>query len=226
MKYLLLALMVFGSIACGKYDSDIESNSIGESRSANALTVTSSDRNNLTAVCSALAAKASTLGSVIGNSFLFTTKQSDCDGKAVIDADITVKLQNGGSGFVFKNTHDGMDYIFPEVETPTTGLLSSVCGDLSTFSNPIIDIAGQSALWITTSGIPSKDCVPASGEVCVQVEKGMLTGDQTYTIHTKEWMRVRVNSSQDKYGFFSHRKKVTNAICSPFKAQISEAFLK
>ncbi len=226
MKYSLLAFMFFGSLACGKYDSNVKSNSIGESRSSNALTVTSSDRNNLSTVCSALATKAQTLGSATNYSFLFATKQSDCDGKTVIDADITVKLQTGGNGFVFKNTHDGMDYIFPEVETSTTGLLSSVCGNLSSFNNPIIDIPGQSALWVTTSGIPSKDCVPAGGEVCVQVEKGILTGDQDYTIHTKEWMRVRVISSQEKYGFFSHRKKVTNAICSPFKAQISEAFLK
>ncbi len=226
MKYPFLALMVLGSVACGKYDSDIKSNTVGESRSANALVVSSTDRNNLTSVCSALAAKAGVLASGVGNSFLFTTKQSDCEGSTLIDADITVKLQAGGSGYVFKNALDGMDYIFPEVETNTTGLLASVCGNTASFTNPIIDIGDQSALWVTTTGIPSKDCVPASGEICVQVEKGSLNTDQSYTIHTKDWMRVRVNASQARYGFFSHRKKVTNAFCSPFKAQISEAFLK
>lgn len=226
MKYSLLALMVVGSVACGKYDSNLQSNSVGESRSSNSLVVTSTDRNNLSSVCSALTYKAGGLPALGGQTFLFTTKQSDCDGVTVIDADITVQVQNIGSGFVFKNTQNGLDYIFPEVETQSTGLLSSVCGSVGSFSNPIIDINSQSALWVTTVGISSRDCVPAGGEICVQVERGILSGNQTYTIHTKEWMRVKTNSSQAMYGYFTHRKKVTNALCAPFKAQVSEAFLK
>lgn len=167
MKYSLLAVMLLGSMACGQYDSDSTANSIGESRSANPLIVTSSDRGNLSSLCVALQKKAAALPSLPGTSFLFATKQSDCDGVTLIDADISVTLQAGGSGYIFKNTQNGLDYIFPEVETHTSGLLASVCGDVASFSNPIIDNDAQNALWVTTSGIPSKDCVPASGEVCV-----------------------------------------------------------
>lgn len=224
MKYSFL-LLTFLIVSCGKYESEVSRNLIGETRSATALTVSSSDRNNLASICGALVQKSTILPSIVGTTnFLFTTIQSDCEGETVVNADINVVVQNSGGGLVFKKSIDGLDYIFPEIETQNSGLLAGVCSDLSTFSNPRLE--GSSATWITTSGISSNDCTPLNGEICVMVEKGNLNNDQTYTVHTKEWMRVRVSSTEGKLGFFTERKRLTQSICGINKSQISRAILK
>lgn len=224
MKYSFLFLTCL-IVSCGKYESEVSRNLIGETRSATALSVSSSDRNNLASICGALAQKSTILPSIVGTTnFLFTTIQTDCEGETVVNADINVVVQNSGAGLVFKKSIDGLDYIFPEVETQSSGLLAGVCADLSTFSNPRLE--GTSATWITTSGISSNDCTPLSGEICVMVEKGNLNNDQTYTVHTKEWMRVRVSSIEGKLGFFTERKRLTQSICEANKSQISRAILK
>lgn len=225
MKFSLLIMTVLLA-SCGKYESDVTRNLIGESRSGDTLAVTTTDRNNISSICTALAQKASTLASAVGSTHLFATQQSDCDGVTLIDADLNVVVQTSGAGYIFKKSSDGLDYIFPEVETNTTGLLANVCADTNSFVNPRIDPGTNSATWITTVGISSNDCTPTSEELCVQVETGSLNNDQTYTIHTKDWMRVRLTSTNGKLGFFTQRKKLTQATCATYKSQISQALMK
>lgn len=225
MKFALLIMTVLVA-SCGQYESDVTRNLIGESRSADALVVTTTDRNNISSICTALGQKASTLASAVGSTYLFATQQSDCDGITVVNADLNVIIQTGGTGYIFKKSSDGLDYIFPELETNTTGLLTNVCADPTSFVNPQIDPGTNSATWITTVGISSNDCTPASEELCVQVETGSLNADQTYTIHTKDWMRVRLTSTNGKLGFFTQRKKLTQATCATYKSQISQALMK
>lgn len=213
--------------SCGEYkEPGAARNLIGESRAATARSVSSTDRANLGTICAALSQKSTTIASVVGTNHTFSTLQTDCDANVVTNADINVVIQNSPSGYVFKRVADGLDFVFPQVETNSVGALADVCGDLSLFTNPQVDQATGAATWITTTGISSADCAPASGEICVQIEQGQLNNNQSYTLHTKEWMRVRVNPTQAKLGFYTLRKRLTQSICSVNKSQITEALLK
>lgn len=220
MKYCSLFFLTL-LFSCGKYDSDTTRELIGESRSATALSVSSTDRNNLTSICSALSEKATTLPLPSGP-YTYATRQTDCQNNVLVDTDVSVTID---TSFLLKKTTDNQDYIFPLAETNTSGLLADICGDLSLFVNPQVASDGSTATWITTLGITSNHCSAASGELCVQVEKGILNGDNSYTIHTKEWMRVRVSSTLGKLGFFTVRKRLTQASCAANESQVAEASL-
>lgn len=222
MKTLLI-LLAIGAISCGKYENVSSKNgSVGSFKSLSPVSISQSEKMTLTSVCNALAQKAAVLSVSTGSSFSFQSQQSDCSGNIISSGLVNVTLQSSSGSFSFKKP-DGSDFIFPDVETNTTGMLSQVCPALSTASNPIqVD---QDYLYVTTS-VNSSECLPVSGEVCVQVEKGSVVSGQVQ-IHTIEIMRVRTQSNNNRLiGFFTHRKKYARAYCGDNEALSLQASLK
>lgn len=212
MKFSLI-LLSFLALACGKIEVTTKgSSTVGESRSVNAFSVLSStDRNNLTAVCNALATKAAVVPSLVSSSYNFTANTTDCDDKLTAELNVETIIQNNGLNFVFKRKINNQDFIFPDVETNTSGLLADTCNLLTGLQNPLV--SGSSATYVTTSGIDPNDCTPLDGEICVSVEKAAQQGN-FFIVHTKEWMRVRVSSPTGaRIGFWTQRKKVTRGSC-------------
>ena len=84
--------------------------------------LSSGDRSNLSLVCNALAQKASIIPSVLGSSLVFSTVQSDCAGESSSQAGVEVVIQGNSPQNVFKTKSNNQDFIFPEVETTSSGL--------------------------------------------------------------------------------------------------------
>lgn len=212
MKFGFLSL-AFLAISCGKIDVTTSgSTTVGESRSVNALSVLSdTDRNNLTSVCNALGTKNSALPTFVGATYSWASATADCDKKVTPELNVETVIQSNGQNYVFKRKDNNQDFIFPNVETNTSGILADACNFLNGLQNPLV--SGSTATYYTTTGISSEDCVPTSGEVCVSVETAGRSGD-FYIVHTKEWLRVRVSSPTNaRIGFVTQRKKVTQGSC-------------
>jgi hypothetical protein len=211
------------SVSCGKYDMPSgSSNIIGEARALSS-TKSSSDISNLSVICAALSSKSFTLPQSLNSSLSFNTSQKDCSGNDIENGNVDVVIQGNGSNYTFKRKADSLDFIFPNVETNTSGVLQDVCPNISSFSSPLIQ--GSQATFFTTTGISSSDCAPTSGEICLQVSTGRVEGSQAI-IHTKEWIRFRVSSTQGKIGFFTQRKKVARSYCGENESLVFSATLK
>lgn len=222
MKFLLLVLVV-GAVSCGKYDKvSTKNGSVGSFKSISPVSFTQPEQATLTNICNALAQKAQNLAASAGSPFSFQSQQTDCSGNVMNSSLVSVTLQSTGNGYVFKRP-DGSDFIFPEVETNSSGMLAQVCPSLFNSSNPIQ--VGNDYVFVTTS-VDTAECVPASGEVCVQVDRASLSNGQAQ-VHTSEIMRVRIQSSNNSLiGFFTFRKKFTRAYCGDNEAISLQATLK
>lgn len=212
MKFVLITLS-FLALSCGKIEVTSSAGStVGESRSINAFSVLSTtDRNNISSVCNALTTQASLVPNFVGATYTFSSDTADCEGKITSELNVETVIQSNGQNFVYKRKDNNQDFIFPQVETNTNGVLADACNLLSGLQNPLV--SGATATYVTTSGISSVDCTPASGEVCVEIEKASQQGN-FFVVHTKEWLRVRVsNPTNARIGFVTQRKKVTRGSC-------------
>lgn len=212
MKYskFLFFLVLFG---CGRVQmGGIASNSVGETISLTAPLVSNDDRNRLTQICQALQQKEVALATSLGAQLTFAHSQTDCNGNVVSSGDLNVTIQQASGAYVFRRT-DGQDFIFSSVETTSAGILAEACGNIAGFANPILSPAGTEATFITTEGILASDCPATYGESCVYVQKGIVSNGGV-TITSKDWMKVRILSSNNsKIGFFTYRKKVAKSFC-------------
>lgn len=224
MKYSL-AFMVFLAVSCGKYiPGSMTDTSIGEVRtlSVSPAAVTPETRTNVVAICNALLQKEAILSTAVNTTHTFTANQTDCQGSAISSGTQNVTIQRGSGGYVFRKVEGG-DFMFPEIETTSSGVLSEICSNISNLRNPII---GRSeAVYFATSGINPSDCSPLFGELCIQVETAFVQGS-TATIHTKDWLRIRTNPAQARLGFFSQRKRVTRSYCGQNEVLSFTATLK
>lgn len=225
MKFALIILS-FLVISCGsdKMNGSLR-NGVGEQRAVNAFTaIPNNDRNGISQVCNALAQKASVLPNVVGTTLLFSASQTDCTGNVNPEASVETVIQSNGLNFVLRRKSNNQEFIFPDLETNTQGLLADYCGQINILQNPLV--SGTSASYITTSGIDPNNCTPASGEVCVQIERASLQGD-FYVVHTKDWLRVRISSpTNDRIGFYTQRKKTTRGICGDNEVMEMQATLR
>lgn len=206
-------LVCFALLACGKYEVD-SNGGIGEIRTLNdpSHLITGLDRLNLNSICNAMAQKASILPLSVNLELTFLTKQKNCTGNPV-EQTVETLIQSRGESFVLKKKSDNLDFIFPEIETNTSGVLADICGSIPTLENPVV--SGQSATYVRTTGIDRADCAPTSSrELCVQVEKALQQGN-TFVVHTREWLKVRVSSqTNEKVGFYTYRKKLSRGYCA------------
>lgn len=229
MKYLIF-LALLGAYSCGKYETlGTGTDRVGGIMPLTKASVNSTDRTNLLSVCDSLKVKSNMIGSALNSTHTFTTNQEDCDGTSLGGGNVKVVLQTGSSGFVFKKESDGLDFMFPQVETDTQGIMSSICSGLRNSPNFQLPIIGTDVTTVTTQAINPADCTPVTGEICVKVSKATPdeTNSQTATVHTVEWFRVRISSPDGKYlGFLTQRKKITKSFCGNNEFLTYEASLK
>ena len=211
MKKLLLASLYF-MVSCGSSTNGTGTyNSLGEIRSFPTVPgpATSVDNQNVVAICNALKQKESILDSSLNTNHTFVTSQTDCEGKVISSGTATTSLLKEGMSYVFKRS-DGVNFTFPEVETSTHGIFTELCSSVSNLVNPII---GESEVtYFKTVGISPEHCSPIYGEVCIEIEKAVRQ-EISAVVRSKEWIRIRTNSSEGRIGFFTQRKKVTKSFC-------------
>lgn len=227
MKCTYLAFILLMA-SCGRYEVGGSSSTIGEVRSFTPSALSSSDLTNLQKICQALGSK--NTSTLVNSTHIFSSAQTNCGGgNAETGTLVTTRILSVGGNSFFKRQDNGLDFIFPEVDTPSFGIMSRVCGALTSqtgLTNPSRLTSGESQ-WVSTLGINSADCLPSSGEVCVLFETGSpQDGGSDYVIHTKEWVKFRTNSIEPKLGFYSFRKKITKSFCTQNDFLTYEATLK
>ena len=184
--------------------------SVGQMRSINAFVgVSDREKARVSEICSALAQKEAILDSAISTAFTFDATQTDCSRNTISGGPVSVTIQRSNNDYVFKK-QDGQDFIFPVVETTSSGVFKALCSNLNTLSNPVIQ--NSEATYFDFDGISVTDCTPASGDICIKIEKALVSGFNA-TVHTNEWLRIRTDSSKGRTGFFTQRKKVSKSFC-------------
>lgn len=215
MKYAFLGV-IFLVASCGKYEAPGSNSTVGQIRSlASTRALGPDEQNALATVCQALGVKASRLPSGLNAPFSFTTLQTDCEGSTVSSGIVATTIKGETPNFYF--TSQGTNFIFPNVETPTSGVFTQVCNTLGNVQDVSTLTSGE-AQWVSTSQATGTDCPGVSGETCVLFETGAVQSGSDFKIHTREWIRIRTNPSLTNYGFFTYRKKITQAFCPENKA--------
>ena len=225
MKYGMLFLALLAS-SCGDYNYG-ESNRVGDIRSLNSIQMSSFEQQNIVRICEALQEKEQSLDSVTNTSFTFSTSQVDCDGNNVPAEDMSVRIQNENGGYFFKQVSNGLNFIFPDVPTTSSGPVADICSSLSNLVNPIIK--GKEVKYFKTTGINPSDCeTEGLNEICINVESATIQADgASAVVHTKEWLRVRAYSSDLKFiGYVTSRKKISKGFCGRDEVLTLKASLK
>lgn len=208
MKLAVLSLMLL-AVACGQYESVSSGSQLGQVRAFSPAAVDPTTASQLSAICNALAQKSSILTSAIGSTHNFDAAQTTCEDVIVNMGIVQTTIQQFGD-FQFRKT-DGTSFIFPNVETDTSGIMQPICANLANLQTQFQTASEVTS--VTTTGISPDDCTPLAGETCVLFESGPLSG-QSFTVTTKEWVRFRVtNPNNQKIGFFTQRKKVSQSFC-------------
>ena len=226
MKYSILFLAIL-AVSCGEYKTlGGASDKVGDIRSVTAAQLSNYDVQKISGLCEALRKKEQTLNGLVSQPLLFTTSQEDCEGNKIPSATVTVLIQSAGSGSYGLKLENGLDFLFPTIETTSHGDLAGICGSLENPLSPIV--SGTEALFYSTSGIASEDCKAESNEICIRLEKATVQEDgASAVVHTKEWLRVRTSSQDLKFvGFVTTRKRVSKGFCGKDEVQIQNASLK
>lgn len=224
MKYSLLALLTL-AIGCGKYDvRGTSSSGIGEVRSvANVIAAPGTTVQSVQAVCNALGVKEAALASSVGTLHTFTASQTDCDGNSTLNGTFQVAIQRNGQDYVFTRT-DGLGFVFPEVETRTAGIFSDICAQGTGLTVPLL--TGTEATFVSTTGFAGSECSPIPGEeTCLVIERGPVQNNSAI-ITSRDIIRIRTGGTRGKIGFFTQRKRVSQAFCSNNRAVTATATLK
>jgi len=218
MKVLLLSLIIL-TAACGKYEVAPGSSKIGEKLSVSSLT--SLDRSNLQSICSALGSR----NTVVNTTLSFDTFEGDCVGNTITNGVVQTTIQQSGSNYVLKRKVTGQDYIFPDLESPTQGLLGDICTNLANIENPVQSGADQ--VTYTTTGPDIAECGVQNEQLCVVVKRASLQNGEFF-VHTKDFMRVKVSDAgrTGKLGYFTFRKKISRSFCGINEQLVFSATLK
>lgn len=226
MKYPFFFLAVLAA-SCGDYRYDNREDRVGEVRPLSQIQMSDFEVQKITRICNALKTKEQTLNGVVNLPLTFTTSQEDCERNKIPPETVSVVIQNQGDNYVFKRTENNLDFLFPTVETTSNGLLSGICGSLPNLVNPIV--SGSNVTYYTTSLIDSDHCESQGlNEICINVEQATAQEDGTgAVVHTKDWLRVRTFSSDQKFiGYVTDRKKISKGFCGQDEVLIHKATLK
>jgi hypothetical protein len=214
---VLLAVLIL--TGCGRYEVPI---SVGESRSTDPIVV---DPAVVSRICQALSQKVP--NSLVNTQAAFTISRKGCDDKKLsVPFDITTTIQNSLNGYTFVQS-SGIVPFFGEIETTDKGTMSPVCTQLATgtLTSPVAN--NNEFIFFNTSSVNPEECSPRSGnEVCILIEKASGSGTNTATVHTKEWIRFNLDTTQGKAGFFTLKKQITSTSCAEGKTLINTSILK
>lgn len=217
MKFILVALLIVAGC-----NSETKNAVVGkEYRSLDPVSVDDPmTLSRINAICGALLYKESMLNILTSSEYTFAYSQKECSKSAGIPKNVRVAIQDTGSGYIFKSlTSDAFG--FSNVETANSGLMKEICQNRTALTNPMQTASG--AIWFSTTP-PNADCESENDAYCIQVERGSHHDGNSYMIHTKEWMKVKIIGTNR--GFFTDRKVVSTANCGDGQSMERRAILK
>lgn len=209
-NFWLLSLVLIA--ACGKVDmpSDAQLEPI---KNASRL-VTGNELGDFTEICDALNTKKNYLASLKNSTYVFAGSSKACTDTAfaqLADANIMLIEQYGDLKF----NEGNVAAYFSEVEEIDKGNFADICSNLSNLVSPMSK-DGINYVHFTTDASPS-DCPVVAEQQCVKFEKGVkktVEGVEMTDVHTREWIRVKLNSpTQTLIGFWSYKKRLSEAGC-------------
>lgn len=184
--------------------------------------VAQEDLDRIKAICDALASKEERLPGLISSAYTLSYSEKGCNDKELGAAKaVGVTIQKPDSIYVFRKANNE-NFIFPNVETFSSGSMAKICANLSTLVSPF-QTSSKGAMWFTTF-TRAKDCSSDFESVCIQIDRGELAKNLEYTIHTSEIIRFKISGAQT--GFYLDRKLVSLADCDQGKRIERRASLK
>ncbi|WP_408096793.1 hypothetical protein ACJVC5_17290 [Peredibacter sp. HCB2-198] len=217
MKFILVALFIVAGC-----NSDTDKEIIGkEVRSFDPISVDDPQTlSRINAICSALLYKEGMLNILTSTEYTFAYSQKECGTSAGIPKNVRVAIQDTGSAYIFKSVN-GEAFGLSNVETANSGLMKEICQNRTALTNPMQSASG--AIWFSTTPA-NVDCENENDAFCIQVERGSPHDGNSYIVHTKEWMKVKLVGTNR--GFFTDRKVVSSANCNNGESIERRAILK
>ncbi|HXH74234.1 MAG TPA: hypothetical protein VNJ08_04670 [Bacteriovoracaceae bacterium] len=214
MNKLILLTVLFMSFGCGNDHAKV-TNLLGETRAFSPVVMSDAERTRLTTICNALTTKAQALAQVNTQNLSFSVSQRECSAAAGFLAGSVVivptTITANPPEFKLRRADNGNPFVYADLETSESGIMKTVCAELATATNPR-RLDNGTSIWITTSDISTTDCNPKGNELCLQIETGTPNGTN-FDITTREWMKFQLDASLPRYGFFTERRTLTNALC-------------
>jgi hypothetical protein len=211
MSKLLLLCLVF-LIACVS-EPQITPDSVGEVKRFEPLMVTFEDNERIQAICRALSSKEDLLDILVstGAEYNLTYTQKGCGEQELpTPKSVIATLKKVDVNYIFK-PKNGEFFGFPDVETYSKGVMKDICQNSGSLMNPM-QTSRTGAIWFT-SFTSTAHCRSDANGICIHIQRGSVTDNASYRIHTNEWIKFRVNN--DRRGFFVERKLISSANCSP-----------
>lgn len=220
-SFLLILFLVIG---CGKSPSSSSSKIVlGQERQFNPVAVSGSLKDDIAVICQALINKSNALPGLIGSSFTYSVASKSCEQESLSGtSDVAVVIQKPAANFVFKVQSSGLDFVYSDVETTSSGIMGEICSRGDSLTNPF-QLSNGSALWLTTGA--SSECTPGPGQKCIGIDTASVQGTG-YKVHTREWITFNTNSSLPRVGFFTERTTVSASICGTNQQTQTRAVLK
>lgn len=208
MKYFwIVALLVVG--ACGKVDVT-GMTQLGTAKPIKPDKLSTTEIARIQLICDALRAKDPALVNLVNLDYTFAGSTKGCTDSAFAQLpDTTVRLVDTGG---YKFLEGSTPYYFSDFETSSSGVLSQICNSLSLGVSPIVP---NSSEFIFFSINDSSDCMSGGLEQCIVIERGNRSSDSEAIIHTREWIKVKLQSNTtNNVGFWTYKKRVTQASCA------------
>jgi len=226
MNKIILLTVLFASFGCGNDNMKVN-NLLGETRAFSPAVMNDAERTRLTTICQALTAKAQALTQTNSQNLSFSVSQRECSAGAGFLAGSVVTVPttivSNPPEFKLRRADNGNPFVYADVETAESGIMRTVCSDLATATNPR-RLDNGTSLWVTTSDISTTDCNPKGNEFCIQIETGTPNGEN-FDITTREWMKFQMDPALPRFGFFTERKTLTNALCGLNLSSQTQAIL-
>ena len=223
MKFFIVSALLILS-GCGAYTVP---ESVGGLKSTNALVVDENEKNQIKAICDAIAQKTLSSSTLVGTQAVFDYATKSCTDTS-LGAPLTVPttIQSGPNGYRFA-LPGGSYFYFADLETTDTGSLASICAELKKpeeLSSPIV--TGNEYLYFTTTSVSTSECPVVQNQKCIYLQKGSLDIQGYASIHTKLWIRINLESKLGRLGYFTLKKELTSLGCAQQVNQIHQAILK
>lgn len=220
--FIFSALLILSG--CGAYTVP---EAVGGLKSTNALVIDENQKNQIKAICDAIAQKTLSSATLVGSQAVFGYSTKVCTGTNLgPELTIPTTIQSGPNGYRF-SLPGGSNFYFADIETTDTGSLASICAELKKpeeLASPIV--TGNEYLYYTTVSVSTSECPVVQNQTCIYLQKGSLDIEGFASIHTKLWIRINLESKFGRLGYFTLKKELTTMGCAQDVNQIHQAILK
>src|SRR5690606_19802040 len=105
----------------------------------------------------------------------FTISQKDCSGQVIGSGLVNTVILKEGSQYVFKRQDNGLSFIFPNVETADSGIMSVICQKIGSGLTQPYKLSESSAVWFET--VDDENCNSDGKKICVLLETAIKDTD-------------------------------------------------